>query len=285
LFDIQDDSRPMIPELREWYGGGLSLPEARGGMPGVYSNFVTSLDGRITFNQPGHFGGGDISYRNPADRLVMALLRCHSDAILVGAGTLRVEPKHVWTAQALVKRDPAVAALFARQRAELGLPARYLHFFVTGSGRVNPNAAVLNAPDAEVWFITTPAGKAALESQFPDGPPRVIVPGDGPEVDMAAALQEMRERFGVNRLLCEGGPTVIGSLIQGRLLHGAFLSTAPQIIGNAPSEDDPDRPTWVSHYYGTPGQTPSAKLLSLKLDPDRRLQFAQYGLEYPLSAE
>jgi hypothetical protein len=91
----------------------------------------------------------------------------------------------------------------------------------------------------------------------------------------------MRGRFGVSRLLCEGGPTLIGSLVEARLLHSAFLSTAPQIIGNASGADAPDGPTWVSHYYGVPGQTPSAKLLSLKLDPGGRMQFAHYTLDYP----
>jgi 5-amino-6-(5-phosphoribosylamino)uracil reductase len=280
LFDIQESPLQLLPELEAWYGGGLALPTAADASPGIYSNFVTSLDGRITFDDPGHYGGGDISFRNPDDRRLMALLRSAADAILVGAGTLRVEPKHLWTPEALFPNDPATAALFTRQRAAFGLPARYRHFFVTGSGELTGRPRALDAPEAEIWFVTTPAGKRALEAQFPDNPPNTVVAGPDERVDMEAAMRHLRAEFGVERLLCEGGPTLIGSLIERRLLHSAFLSTAPQIIGNASGAKGRDRPTWVSRYHGTVGTTPTAKLLSLKLDHGHQMQFSHYALHY-----
>lgn len=280
LIDLQEAPLPLMAELTRWYGGGLTLPGPRDGRPGVYSNFVTSLDGRITFNELGHYGGGEISFRNPHDRLLMGVLRSASDAVLVGAGTLRVEPNHVWTASGLFREDPATAGLLARQRAAFGLPERMLHFFVTGSGRLDATPRVLDAPDAEVWFITTPSGKATLDERFSDRRINTVVAGEGPHVDIRSAVNAIGADFGVERLLCEGGPMLIGSLLTSRLLDHAFLSVAPQIIGSAPEQDAPDRPTWVSGYFGHPGQTPEARLLSLKLDPDRSLPFCHYALEY-----
>lgn len=280
LFDARSESLSLLPELARWYGGGLSLPEARDGRPGVYSNFVTSLDGRITFDEPGVYSGGDISFRNPHDRYLMGLLRSASDAILVGAETLRVEPKHVWTARGLFRDRPDAVDTFARQRAALGLPERLLHVFVTGSGRLGGRPRVLDAPDAEVLFLTTPLGKAALDRQFPEGEVQTLVCGEGRAVDMDRALRLLHARFGVARLLCEGGPTLLGALVTLHLLDHAFLSMAPQIIGDAPARGARERPTWVSGYFGQPDETPMTRPVSLKMDPERRMIFTHNVLEY-----
>lgn len=280
LMDFQQEAVRLLPELEQWYGGGLSLPKARNGRPGVYSNFVASLDGRITFDEPGHYSGGDISFRNPHDRVMMGLLRSACDAILVGAETLRVEPKHVWTPRGLFRDDPRTADVLNRQRAAFGLPERLLHLFITGSGRLDGRPRVLDAPDAEVWFLTTPRGKEALERRFPEEAVNTLVVGEDQPVDLSTALQMVHERFGVNRLLCEGGPTVMGGLISEGLLDQAFLSIAPQVTGNAPAPAMADRPTWVSGYFGQPGETPAARLLSLRADPEARMLFTHYALEY-----
>src|SRR5260370_5727843 len=62
----------------------------------VYSNFVSSLDGVATFGS-GISAGSAISGKYPADRFLMALLRACADAVVIGAGTLRATPGHLWT--------------------------------------------------------------------------------------------------------------------------------------------------------------------------------------------
>ena len=66
--------------------------------PHVVSNFVTSLDGVVSLGVAGQAGGGPISGFNAHDRMVMGLLRALADAVVVGAGTLRSVPEHLWTA-------------------------------------------------------------------------------------------------------------------------------------------------------------------------------------------
>src|SRR5690348_8490921 len=53
--------------------------------PGVRMNFVTSVDGAVEIE------GRSAGLGNPPDKLVFGLLRQYPDAVLVGAGTLRVE--------------------------------------------------------------------------------------------------------------------------------------------------------------------------------------------------
>src|ERR1700693_4378016 len=91
------DSLPLSSQLAGLYGD-LRFPMDVD-KPYVVANLVTSLDGVVSFDLPGHPGGGDISGSNPHDRMVMGLLRAAADAVIVGAGTLRATPGHVWTAE------------------------------------------------------------------------------------------------------------------------------------------------------------------------------------------
>ena len=97
LYEVdQGNALPLPPELAGVYGR-LAFPP-HPGRPYVIGNFVTSLDGVTSLQVPGQAGGGPISGFNPHDHLVMGLLRAAADAVIVGAGTLRAVPHHVWTA-------------------------------------------------------------------------------------------------------------------------------------------------------------------------------------------
>ena len=90
LLDRQDTlERGVLPEeLTILYGGDLRFPE-HDDRPYVIGNFVSTLDGVVSFEIPGKSGGGDISGFNEADRFIMGLLRASADAVIVGSGTLR----------------------------------------------------------------------------------------------------------------------------------------------------------------------------------------------------
>src|SRR3712207_3405638 len=88
---------PLPPALTSLYGR-LQFP-AHPSQPHVIGNFVTTLDGVVSLNVPGQSGGGPISGFNAHDRMVMGLLRAVADSVIVGAGTLRAVPQHLWTAE------------------------------------------------------------------------------------------------------------------------------------------------------------------------------------------
>src|SRR5437867_3785648 len=87
---------PLPSELGALYGS-LRLPVAID-RPTVIGNFVTTLDGVVSLGGPGRAGGAAISGSNLHDRMVMGILRAAVDAVIVGAGTLRSVPSHLWTA-------------------------------------------------------------------------------------------------------------------------------------------------------------------------------------------
>jgi riboflavin biosynthesis pyrimidine reductase len=45
--------------------------------------------------------GADISGFSAQDRMVMGLLRAIADVVIIGSGTLSVDRRHVWAAEAI----------------------------------------------------------------------------------------------------------------------------------------------------------------------------------------
>src|SRR5207302_3373559 len=57
-------------------------------------------------------------------------------------------------------------------------------------------------------------------------------------LDLARALEELRERFGVRTLLCEGGPHLNSHLLLAGVVDELFLSLAPKLAGDPPAAPD-----------------------------------------------
>src|SRR5689334_19970257 len=90
-------SSALTASLKSRYDGGLSFPRPPKGRPYIIGNFVSTLDGVVSYHIPRRSGGGPISGFNEDDRFVMGLLRAHSDAVLLGAGTVNKESGKPYT--------------------------------------------------------------------------------------------------------------------------------------------------------------------------------------------
>src|SRR6266446_600785 len=98
--------------------------------PALYSNFVASMDGVVTLGSKPS-AGSILSGKYPADRFLMGLLRACADAVVIGAGTLRATPGHLWTpAHVFPDLAPEFASL--RQTLGLGLEPRLVLLTATG---------------------------------------------------------------------------------------------------------------------------------------------------------
>lgn len=218
---------PMPAELAGRFPGGLTI-DLVDERPTVIANFVSSIDGVVALgpSEP-KSGGGEISGFSEADRYMMALLRCLADVVVIGAGTLRVGRKHVWTADHLL---PALAGAFAAWRSELSLSAQPTTIVVSASGNLDATHSGLNAPNVPVIVATTPAGAARLGA-LPLGPNvRVAAVGDETHVPGGALLEVIRST-GARLALCEGGPHLFADILRARLVDELFLTVAPQIVG------------------------------------------------------
>lgn len=203
-------------DLKHLYGR-LGFPA-----PVVYSNFVSSLDGVVTLGSKPS-AGSVISGKYPADRFLMGLLRACADAVVIGAGTLRATPGHLWTPANVF---PALATEFTALRSGLGRSAEPALVLLTASGELDFAHPAL-AKGAIV--ITTSGGAKKLGDRLPPTC-ELVVMGKGERLDLGQAIGELSNR-GLEVLLCEGGPHVMGQLLEDGLLDEAFLTVSPVVAG------------------------------------------------------
>ena len=206
---------PLTPALEDAYGGPFVLPDDV-----VYANFVVSIDG-VSAIEGIPMSSATISGGAAADRFVMALLRGVADAVVVGAGTLR-EHEGPWTAQ---KAFPAGSDDVSRMRAELTKDDAPTLVVVTASGNLPSDHPSL--PGAIV--VTTSSGARAVAGR---GVPsaEVIDVGEADEVDARVVIERLRER-GHHRILTEGGPALMGSMLEAGVVEQLFLTISPKLIG------------------------------------------------------
>jgi len=255
----------VLPEeLRVLYGGDLIFPE-HDDQPYVIGNFVSTLDGVVSFEVPGKSGGGDISGFNEADRFIMGLLRATADAVVVGARTLREAPGHLWLAEHVY---PEAREQYARYRQALDKPEPPLNVMVSGSGAVDLQRAVFRTRGVRTLIITSPNGRELLArngvAALASAEVRAIE-APGGKIDPASILKLLRDEFSVKLLLHEGGPALFGDFVAQGCMDELFLTVAPQFAGRGGRRQ---RPGAISGVEFMPATAPWLKLASVKNSED-----------------
>lgn len=250
LLDVaRGDDFPLPPALAELYGP-LRFP-LREGRPYVIANFVTTMDGVASLSAPGLEGGGPISGSNPYDQMVMGLLRSVADAVIVGAGTLRSVPNHLWTAEYIY---PMLSDSYRNLRIASGKKASPLNVIVTARGELDLDLPVFRSGEVKVLIVTKPEGARRVRQH--DLPPSIVIGevGEGGEIDARAVLSAVAGHRAGNLILVEGGPRLMGNFFEGKCLDELFLTIAPQVAGRDGSVERPgfvagkrfapERPLW-----------------------------------------
>lgn len=218
---------PLPPKLARLYGS-LRIPSPRA-RPHVFSNFVTTLDGVVSLNEKGHASGGDISGFCAEDRMVMGLLRAIADVVVIGAGTLGADSRHLWTAAAIF---PQLAQEYRQLSQALGNSETPLNVIVSGSGTIDLGLPVFTSGKVQTLILTTAPGAKRLRRQgVPDSVAvRAIGRGARP-ISAQTILDAVCRVRPARRILVEGGPRLLGDFYAEHLLDEQFLTLAPQIAG------------------------------------------------------
>lgn len=190
--------RLVHPEVRDVTAEDLlDLYDEPG--PHLRAGFIASVDGVVAID--GRSGG----LGSPADKASFRALRTVCDAIVVGAGTVRDEDY-----------GPVVYAEGAAAwRAAHGRAAQPPIVVVSRRGQLDPAARVLQGPVilAVPDGVATPEGVDVIRTTDPS--------------ELRRALHER----GLARLLCEGGPALLTSLLEAGAVDELFLTTAPRAVG------------------------------------------------------
>lgn len=192
-----------------------AYPESNGPRTWVRANFIGSIDGGATVaGKSGGLGG-------PGDRTLFMLLRALADVVLVGAGTVRVE-----------NYGGARLSVAQRQhRRDCGQPEVPRLAIVTRSGRLDRDLRVFTDTELAPLVLTCSAAADDTRRRLAGHAEVLDCSGDDPgRVDEAAVLAALAER-GQYRVLTEGGPTLLGALIEHDLLDELCLTLAPYLVG------------------------------------------------------
>lgn len=189
-----------------------------GGRPWVLANMVGGLDGSAAV------GGRVGALSDETDAVLFRSLRAVADVVVVGAETARLER------YGPVRLPDDLVAI----RVAAGLSPTPPIAIVSRSLRLDWDMALFAAPEAAgaprpIIVTCAAADPAALERA--EAVATVLVAGEG-EVEPAAALAALRERFAVKVGLCEGGPTLLGQVAAAGLLDELCLTISPVLGGD-----------------------------------------------------
>jgi riboflavin-specific deaminase-like protein len=169
------------------------------------------------------------SFGSTRDHKHLLELRATADAVMAGARTVD---------SAAINLGPGPAR-YRRLRLKNGLRENNLRIIVSGNGSLNPNAEVFKQRFSPIIILTTGRASKARLRQLRALADEVKVCGRC-EINFHEALSWLRGKWGVKRLLCEGGGGLNDALFRAGLVDELHLTICSKIFGgrNAPTIAD-----------------------------------------------
>jgi 2,5-diamino-6-(ribosylamino)-4(3H)-pyrimidinone 5'-phosphate reductase len=183
--------------------------------PFIWMLVAVSLDGKIAPRrkpgQPNPVGPSLI------DAEIMELhnsQRAKADGIMVGRNCILLDDSRL-TLRTEGRRNPTRIVL-------------------DGLAEIPSTARVLGR-EAQTIVAVTPDAPSERTAAFRDRGADIVIGGRGRFVDLPHLMSELRNRFGIRRLLVEGGGTVHRSMIAAGLYDEIHLIVCPFVIGGSNS--------------------------------------------------
>lgn len=289
-------TQALLPDASAYYATPITFPAPCDTRPYIVSSIVLSADGKMAYmdNPQGPLiakcnlldtagGAGDFWCLN--------MLRAHSDALLVGAMTLRNEPENI--------NFCMDSTLFAQRQQALGKPRQPVQVVVSLDATDIPFDHVTFSVDAseemKLMIATSPAGWEHIQkssplqhqlvgpftseaeidaAQFPilDGDYHtypVIVTGDGAMPDMKLMLYALR-KLGIETV-CAESPAYCGALMAQGCLDEYFINYSMVYAGGTMTPGHNFPTSWTNH--------PHADLVSVGIH-HRNFLFTRQRIRY-----
>ena len=162
------------------------------------------------------------SFGSPADEENLYRLRATVDAVMNGARTADLNA---------ITMGPG-AEKWRRLRKRRGLSEFNLRIIVSGSGSVDPEAAVFRDRRSPLIILTREGLTTARLKKLRSVADEVFCSGEI-ELDLAAALRWLRTKWKVKRLLCEGGGSLNDAMFRAGLVDEVNLTICPVVSGGS----------------------------------------------------
>lgn len=156
-------------------------------------------------------------------------LRATADAVMAGARTVDLDK---------VNLGPGPTR-FREQRVNRGLAEYNLRVIVSGGGTIDPKAEVFKHRFSPIIILTTARATKSARTRLSKLADDIQICGRT-ELNFSKALNWLRDKWKVKRLLCEGGGEVNGALFRDGLVDEINLTVAPTVLGgrHAPTLSD-----------------------------------------------
>lgn len=208
---------------REWslaeLAAAYAYPEQdrHGGQAWLRANMVSTLDGAAQYE------GRSQPISGAADMRIFGTLRALADVVVVGAQTVRKEGY----------RPARARAEFAAARQAAGQGPAPAIAVVSASLELDFSHPLFTEPLVPTLVLTGAAADRDRIAAAERAGARVVIAGDGTEVDPARAVRALAG-LGHTRLLTEGGPRLLGRFVAAGVLDELCLTLSPMLTaGNA----------------------------------------------------
>lgn len=160
------------------------------------------------------------SFGSRRDHEHLLELRATADTVMSGARTVDSAKISMGTG----------GAKFQKLRLKRGLAEHNLRIIVSGSGSINPCAEVFKHTFSPIIILTTQRMAAFTRQQLQDLGATIKVCGER-EINFRSALRWLHKKWGVKRLLCEGGGDLNDALFRENLVDELHLTVCPKVFG------------------------------------------------------
>lgn len=185
--------------------------------PHLIVSFASSLDGKISTVQR-----DPVTFPSRRDRVHLFRLRDSVDAIVTAAATVRAE-------------DPPLLPSSERQARRLaaGL-SRYPHRVILSRSLNFPfnGRSFRPVPGSPRIALTSESAPSQRIEAFQKAGVEVKA-YEGEAVDVKKAVEDLHDRWGLRRILCEGGGKMAAAFFAADLVDEFYLTLCPLVLGGA----------------------------------------------------
>ncbi|MFV0336705.1 MAG: RibD family protein [Chthoniobacterales bacterium] len=175
--------------------------------PYILANFAITLDGKISTRRhtPSLF-------TSQIDKQKLLQIRSLGDAVMVGRTTLEADTMSLGLPKKL-----------REERKKQNRPPLPLRIIISKKGNLSPNLKIFNSPGGKILLF---AEKKSPTTNYPNTKIHEIAP-----FALRSILSILRKEYAVQKLVCEGGPTLFRSLIEQDFIDELRLTITPSIFG------------------------------------------------------
>ncbi len=194
---------------------GTATRPRRSPLPFVLVNMAMTADGKIaTANRLISSFGSDRDHEHLLE------LRATADAVMAGARTVDSHP---------VNLGPGPEK-FRRLRRQQGLKEYNLRVIISGNGTIKADAEIFRHRFSPIIVLITAQASAFSRRRLRELTDEVKVSGKN-RINFRRALRWLRSRWGVKRLLCEGGGELNAAMFRAGLVNELHLTVCPKVFG------------------------------------------------------